>query len=201
MAQDIVPVGPTGGSNTWIVPGAAGSGRTRHIVQPDPDRANSTTLPWKWRRGLAQAETRTWRPAEVRNTSWMAVASCATRTGAIVPVGLPGGADAWTGVAMAHPLGMRPRHFSPGLPWVACTEERGAHSGRHRDDRSLDRSSPCLRTSDVAKRSASTFLRMKARYATPAGPNHARSKRSRFMTLFQAAMKSHTNACCESSQA
>ena len=96
---------------------------------------------------------------------------------------------------------LRPKHFSPGLPWVACTEGRGAHSGRHRDDRPDGRSSPCLRTSGVAKHSASTFLRMQPRDAAPAGSDHARSKRSRFMTLFHAAMKSHTNACCESSQA
>lgn len=37
--------------------------------------------------------------------------------------------------------------------------------------------------------------------ARPTDTDHARSKRSRFMTLFHAATKSHTNACCESSQA
>lgn len=82
------------------------------------------------------------------------------------------------------------------------TKFRGIHArGGCRGDRPLWPVAPALCNEDASKYFASTFPEIRIPGASPVGRAHARSKRSRFMTLFQAATKSHTNACCESSQA
>ena len=73
--------------------------------------------------------------------------------------------------------------------------------GKRADDRPYGRSSPFLIGIKLQQSIRITVPRIQVPGTIPAGTDQARSKRSRFMTLFQAATKSHTNACCESSQA